>query len=100
MTDMGDAGVPRRGWRALFRRPAILIFPMVAMAIGSALPIGLVVFGGLPHDHAKVVLTSGPSLCGDVLRTDARTVVLKLAGSGALRSLPVTEVKAIKDKAC
>jgi len=100
LTDMGDAGVPRRGWRARLR--PFGLFTMTTLATAAyVLPVGwFVVFGGLGQDHAKVVLTSGPSLCGDVLRTDARTVVLKLAGSGALRSLPFTEVKAIKDKAC
>lgn len=80
--------------------PRSIVLPIVGMFIVLAIWIYAHVFVGEPRNHTRVVLTSGPPLCGDVLHTDAKTLVVKLKDTGTLRTLPVAQIKAIRDDAC
>jgi hypothetical protein len=53
-----------------------------------------------PDHRSLVVIRTGGPLCGDVLRVDSHTIVVKLKGSGTLRTLPLNTTRAIKDNAC
>lgn len=52
------------------------------------------------HTDTRVELVTGESLCGKVLRVGERTIIVRLQDSGALRTLPVSRVRAVKDKSC
>jgi hypothetical protein len=52
------------------------------------------------RQQSVIFLTTGPPLCGEVMRVDATSIVLKLKRSGIIRVLPLKTTRAIRDHAC
>jgi hypothetical protein len=102
------AGVPRlvdtaasqsRGAFVLAQAPTEALVFLALLITGS-----VAVLHTLGRDDSKtdsrVVLKTGAPLCGDVMRVDKATLLLKLKGSGVLRTLPLNGTRSIKEDAC
>ena len=76
---------------------------MAVSAVAAVVSLGFSMALGedrFAHKQSRVVLTSGPPLCGEILVNDAKTIVVKLKDTGKLRVLPLAHTRAIKDDAC
>jgi hypothetical protein len=71
----------------------------VATVVGLGSAVGLWA-GEAEHTDSRVVLRQGEALCGDVLRVDSERIVLKLQGSGELRTIATRDTHAIRDNDC
>lgn len=94
-------GSPRRWWE-VGRHSAALSSAFVAVAAGTfvAGAVGLLVQGD-KKTHSVVELKGGqPGICGDVIRTDSATIVVKQKDGGVLRTVPLADARAIRDNAC
>lgn len=101
------AGVPRLVNAATGQSKTARPFTFAASALATALAGALLgaALASLPSDddpktHSRVVMRTGRSLCGEILRVDKTTLVLKRQGSGTLRTLPLKETRSIQDDAC
>lgn len=102
LIDTGTESNERRridlgSWRSSFLGATTL-----AIGLSAAVLAGYSLAFGDPYAHkeSRVALTSGPPLCGEILLKDPKTIVVRLKDTGRLRTLPVAQIKAIRDNAC
>ncbi len=99
LIDTGTESSEREQMDVTIRRPWVVLPALVGVvALGYSLAFREDPFA---HKQSRVVLTSGPPLCGEVLRTDdPKTIVVKLKDTGTLHTVPLARTKAITDDAC
>jgi hypothetical protein len=73
---------------------------LVAGVAGSTLGVALWGLLGDHKEHTRIVLESGTTFCGKVLRVDASRLVVQLKDGGRVRILRTANVRSIRNNAC
>jgi hypothetical protein len=109
VTEMTDAAAQResQGQRTLLKKVLgeMLDDQLLSSAVGGLLVITVLfgitkLFGPDKKTEAVITLAGGQELCGEVLETSDKRLIVQLADSGEIRPLEIEEVESVKDDAC
>jgi hypothetical protein len=106
ISKMDDAAIQRgqpvlwRWYTAHSAYSSALLAAVISTAVAASLIAAIGWLGEPDKNNSAVVTWAGERLCGQVLATSDRRIVLQLSGGGGIRAIRIGDVKSINDNSC